>query len=223
MLQSLQEKFQSLQNPILALKQKSYLRDLFPIFGITKPELKVALREVFKAHPVKTEKELHLLLLALWEQKEREFHYAALELAKKYKKLWTPLSFPIFEKMIRTHSWWDSVDDIASNLVGALFLKQPELIAHMDHWIEDSDLWIRRTAILYQLKWKDKTDEKRLFSYCQKRAFEKEFFIRKAIGWALRERSKTHPQSVLTFIEQNELSTLSRKEASVYLKDQCAL
>lgn len=199
-----------------AQKQKAYLRNLFPFLGIPKPKHRELLRLFFKKVQIQTENELIAILHELWQKEEREYQYSALDIAKKYHKLWTPNIFATFEMMIRQKSWWDTVDDIASNLTGLLLQKETSLIQNMDKWIEDPCLWIRRTALIYQLKWKKKTDEIRLFSYCEKTMEEKDFFMRKAIGWALREHSKTHPQSVDSFIKKNRqaLSPLSFKEAS---------
>lgn len=218
MIDELEKIFLAAADPQNAQKQSAYMRNLFPFFGITKPQRVLLEKPFFKT--VSAEK-FSTTMTALWKRKEREFHYAAIELAKHHKKLWTPEALSLFESMIRTHSWWDSVDDIASNLIGALVKTHSELIPLMDQWILDSDFWIRRTALLYQLKWKKATDEKRLFAYCEKTLHEKEFFIRKAIGWVLREYSKTHPHSVQNFLSQyrHRMSNLSLREASKYIQE----
>jgi 3-methyladenine DNA glycosylase AlkD len=125
----------------------------------------------------------------------------------------------IFEYLIRTKSWWDTVDDIAANLVGPLLSDYPELIKVMDSWIQDENIWIRRTALIFQLKWKKQTDTNRLFTYCGQVMHERDFFIRKAIGWALRQYSKTDPVAVKQFIQDNQfkLSPLSIKEGGKYV------
>jgi 3-methyladenine DNA glycosylase AlkD len=206
-------------NPLLAQKQSAYLRDLFPFLGITKPHLNVLEKAIFKKYPLKTEKELVGHLEMLWEKEEREYQYMALSLSKKYKKLYSSSLLKTFEKMIRTKSWWDTVDDLSSNHVGVLLLSYPHLIEKMDAWIEDQNLWIRRCALIFQLKWKTKTDTKRLFHYIERTMGEKDFFMRKAIGWALREYSKTDPEAVKMFIEKHKerLSPLSLREGSKYI------
>jgi 3-methyladenine DNA glycosylase AlkD len=124
-----------------------------------------------------------------------------------------------YANMIRMKSWWDTVDDIAANLVGMLLLDHPELVQAMDDWIQDEFLWIRRTALIFQLKYKQQTDCTRLFGYCTTVMHERDFFIRKAIGWALRQYSKTDPIAVKQFIQthQHALSPLSVKEGSKYV------
>eukprot|EP01087_Luapelamoeba_hula_P014055 TRINITY_DN4057_c0_g1_i2.p1 TRINITY_DN4057_c0_g1~~TRINITY_DN4057_c0_g1_i2.p1 ORF type:complete len:122 (+),score=10.59 TRINITY_DN4057_c0_g1_i2:413-778(+) len=121
--------------------------------------------------------------------------------------------------MIRNKSWWDTVDIIASNLVGSLVTQFPQLSATMDNWISDEHLWVRRTALIHQLKYKAATNTDRLYSYIGQLMHEQDFFIRKAIGWALREYSKTDPDSVRDFIAANdsELSSLSKREGSKYV------
>jgi 3-methyladenine DNA glycosylase AlkD len=215
----LEKNFREASCPLLAKKQSDYLRNLFPFFGITKPQMRLLGKAWVKSIYLKNQKELKSMVRELWHKNEREFHYAAVELIKHNKKLHSVDFLESYEMMIRQQSWWDTVDDIASNLVGNHLKSYPELIKKMDLWIDDENFWIRRTALLFQLKYKDLTDEKRLFSYCQKRMREKEFFIRKAIGWSLREHSKTHPKSVKNFIHthRDHLSPLSFKEASKYL------
>jgi 3-methyladenine DNA glycosylase AlkD len=216
MIDDIKRIFISAANPEIALKQSAYMRNLFPFLGITKPQRELLEKEIFKKASLQ---DLPLLLQKLWEQDHREFHYTALCFAQRHRKLLTPEILPLLETMIRTKSWWDTVDTIAPHLIGHLVKTHPELIKVMDLWIDDPYLWIRRAALLFQLRWKKETDEKRLFSYCQKTMHEKDFFIRKAIGWVLREYSKTHPASVKSFISchRSNLSPLSIREGSKYL------
>jgi 3-methyladenine DNA glycosylase AlkD len=219
MLRELEKLFHNAANASVAQKQSSYLRDLFPFLGITKPQRELIEKPLFKKTPLADLPALEKIVLQLWKRDQREFHYTALCFAHRHRKLWTPETLPLFESMIRRHSWWDTVDTLAANHVGHLVKAHPSLIRTMDAWIDDPYLWIRRTAIIFQLRWKKETDEARLFEYCAKRMHEKEFFIRKAIGWALREYSKTNPKTVRRFVEshRNKLSNLSIREASKYL------
>ena len=216
MIQDLEKLFTSAANPAVASKQSAYLRNLFPFFGIAKPERAVLEKEIFKKTKIENLSSLQKILLKLWEKDQREFHYAALTLAQRYRKIMTPAILPTLETMIRNQSWWDTVDTIAPNLIGYLVKTYPELTPVMDRWIEDSYLWIRRAALLHQLRWKQETDEKKLFTFCAKICHEKEFFIQKAIGWVLREYSKTNPKAVGKFISQHRgrLSSLSMREGS---------
>lgn len=117
--------------------------------------------------------------------------------------------------LITTVPWWDTVDLLAAHVVGPLVAADPALAATMDAWIDDDDLWVARAALLHQLRFKADTDTERLFGYCLRRSGHPDFFIRKAIGWALREYAKTDPDAVRDFLvrEQRRLAPLSVREA----------
>jgi 3-methyladenine DNA glycosylase AlkD len=151
---------------------------------------------------------------------KREYQYVGLDLGKRYKEYFTPASIPFIRKLITTKSWWDTVDAIASHMVGAIVFNYPEMVTIMDEWIDHENMWIRRTAILHQLNFKDRTDPKRLFDYCKKQMNESDFFIRKAIGWALRQYSYVDASAVIQFVKtyESELSTSSKSEALKALK-----
>lgn len=219
LIDKLRESFHSQADEKIAREKSAYLKGLFSFVGLPKPLRDSLQKPLFQQHPVRSEEELEELILALWEMHEREFQYAALDLAQKYHKLISEKSFPLIETLIRTKSWWDSVDLLAGNSLGKLLQKHPHLQEKMETWIDDPDRWIRRSALLFQLKYKQRTNEERLFRFCKKRMGETEFFIRKAIGWVLREYSKTHPSSVRAFVEEHktQLSGLSYREASKYL------
>lgn len=145
---------------------------------------------------------------------QREYTYAALDLAVRYRK--TIHRLPFIKALIETDSWWDSVDILASNVLGYFVEAHPKHLDTMDQWIQDDNFWVRRSALLCQLKWKENTDQVRLFAYCKRFAHESEFFTRKAIGWAPREYSKSAPEAVEHFINENrsKLSPLSLREGS---------
>ena len=156
----------------------------------------------------------------MWERPHREEKYCAISLAVDHPEYVTIGSVPLYRRMIREGAWWDFVDEIAAHLIGKVLLDDRERMAlKLDRWINDENMWIRRTAILSQLKHKAATDQDRLFGYCLRRADEKEFFIRKAIGWALREYAKTEPDAVRTFAleHRDRLSGLSFREATKHL------
>ncbi len=154
---------------------------------------------------------------ALWALPHREEKYAALEYAFNFPDFTDTKSIPLYESLIRDGAWWDFVDPLAINLVGHAFLKDRATITNiMKKWTEDQDMWIRRSSIICQNHHKKQTDERLLLETCLKLAHEKEFFIRKAIGWALREYSYTAPNAVARFSELNrdKLSNLSYREAT---------
>lgn len=214
-IKSLITSFRTHSNLAVAEKQKSYLKNQFSFLGIPQPLRKAIQRNYFKQFSFKNEDDLCIAIDILWSQPEREFCYVALDLIQTNQRIWTSHLIDFFEQKVRTHSWWDTVDHLAANCVGLLVKKFPHLKSHMDLWITDSHLWIRRSALLFQLKWKQETDSSQLFNYCKQVMHEKEFFIRKAIGWALREYGKTEPQKVLAFVNENRdaLSSLSVREA----------
>lgn len=208
-----------------AKRKTAYMRHLFPFIGLLTPLRKTLQKPLFKTHPIDDERHLKGMLTDLWDKEQREFQYAALDLAASFRKLSSFQILEVYERMIRQKSWWDTVDDIAANLVGPLVFDHPNLLEVMDKWIQDENLWIRRTALIFQLKWKKQTDAKRLFSYCSRLMHERDFFIRKAIGWALRQYSKTDPKAVEDYIRNNQLklSSLSIREGSKYISHVDAL
>lgn len=198
---------------------EGYMRHLFPFYGVKSQPRKEIVKSSVKQFPIQSKSELITTFETLWKEEKRELHHIAMDLGERYKKFFDASSLSFFEKMICKNSWWDSIDRIAPTLVGSLLQKHPELVPEMDRWIEDENMWIRRSALIYQLKYKEKTNEKRLFTYCESRMHEEDFFIRKAIGWVLRQYARTNPKSVHKFVEKNrsELSPLSYREASKYL------
>lgn len=217
-VQELKDTFIQHKNPTLALKQSAYMRNQFSFLGISKPELAFLEKAIVKKYLLLDEHQLVAIIHELWQLEEREFHYTALNLAQRYKKLFSPGSFNTFEYLIRTKSWWDTVDTLAIHTIGNLVSTHYSLINIMDNWIQDPCLWIQRSALIFQVRWKLRTDEERLFRYCEYSASDNDFFIRKAIGWALREYSKTNSTAVKEFITKNKhiLHSLSIREGLKY-------
>ena len=149
--------------------------------------------------------------------------YLAIRIARLYTDYVTPRSLALYKRLIQDGAWWDFVDEIAIHLVGwVLHRHRPAVGPTLDVWITDQDMWLRRTALLSQIHHMEDTDEGRLFGYCLQTADETAFFIRKTIGWALRDYSATAPERVLTFLHHNRrrLSSLSFREAARRLKRQ---
>ncbi|GIN63165.1 hypothetical protein J27TS8_31580 [Robertmurraya siralis] len=206
------------RNKEMAVPMEKYMRNQFSYLGIKTPERKKLLKEFFQASAILQKPLQQDFVLALWEKDEREYQYAALFYLESIRKKLGPTHLELLEKLITTKSWWDTVDTIAPKLVGYIAAKYPEVIpAKIDHWAKNNNIWLRRTAILFQLKYKERTNEELLLQYIEQNAGEQDFFIRKAIGWALREYSKTNPQSVKQIIEKVPLSNLSVREGSKYI------
>ncbi|TAE07534.1 MAG: DNA alkylation repair protein [Bacteroidetes bacterium] len=124
----------------------------------------------------------------------------------------------LVESLIITNSWWDSVDYLAPRIAGKLFSRFPEQIErYTSRWIESDNFWLQRSAIIFQLAYKTKTDSALLFAYVERRKDSKEFFIQKAIGWALRQYARSAPQAVRDFVNHTDLAPLSRREALKHL------
>lgn len=189
-----------------------YMKDRFEYFGIMSPIRKEIDREFLQTYEKPLVTQLPAIIKEAYHKPQREFQYFINELTRKYVKQLPEDFIETAHFMIVTKSWWDTVDAVAADIVGGLVLRYPALTKKMNEWIDDENMWLQRTAILHQLRFKKQTDEKRLFDYCLKHAGQNEFFIRKAIGWALREYSKTKPAAVKKFVKNAPLSNFSKKE-----------
>ena len=200
-----------------AKNMNAYLKDNFEFLGVKTPLRRQLCKEFLKGKS----KEAFIdeaLVKELWANEYREIQYIAIDYLIKQKKKLQREHVALIKDLIITKSWWDSVDLIASHLAGELGRKYPNLIEeYFLPWSESENLWLRRTAILYQLKYKENTDTDILEQVIKANLHQEEFFIRKAIGWSLREYSKSDQEWVREFIANNKLSKLSEKEASKYL------
>jgi 3-methyladenine DNA glycosylase AlkD len=213
LLAKLTKTYRAAANAEAAAPMRAYMRDQFPFLGIMRKQRDELDRPLLIELKKPTEDELRDLARACWKKSEREYQYFAQKVLRKHAKVLTQLD--LLEELITNKSWWDTVDELAQNVVGVMVQRDPKLAKTMDAWSKSDNLWLARTAILHQNKYKDRTDEKRLFQYCRARAGEKDFFMRKAIGWALRDYAATSPEGVARFVRDNEdrLSALSKKEA----------
>lgn len=193
----------------------AYMKDRFVFLGVPAPARKAAQRPFLAHGRQATSTELLDRADACWSEAEREFQYVGADLLGRWVAAIEPVDLGRVERLIRTKSWWDTVDALAPAVVGEMVAADPVLVAEMDRWIVDDDVWIARSAILHQLKWGDRTDVDRLFGYVDRRCADTDFFIRKACGWALREYSRTDPDAVREFVADRgeRLSGLTRREA----------
>lgn len=195
----------------------AYMKTDMPFYGVMVKGRREIRREILRRFPITNRRDYKRAVLALWRLPHREEKYMAIGLASACEEFIDVKSLALYERLIREGAWWDFVDSVAIDLVGGALKKAPrELYPVMDRWIDDEHLWIRRTAIIAQNSFKADTDARRLFRYCLGRADEKEFFIRKAIGWALREYSYAKPEAVRDFLvaHREELSGLSYREGA---------
>ncbi|WML24414.1 DNA alkylation repair protein [Neobacillus sp. OS1-33] len=210
--------FEEHRNEANAESMKKYMKDHFPFLGIKKPQRSELEKKFFQETGLLKDSFNHEFIQELWAKEEREYQYTALVYMEKSLKKLEKADLPFMEELIKTKSWWDTVDAIAPKPVGTIAEKFPEVVSGtIDVWAISENLWLRRAALLFQLKYKGKTNEEVLYHYIKQNADSKEFFIQKAIGWALREFSKTNPASVKTFIEGTRLASLSVREGSKYL------
>ncbi len=209
-----------LADPAKAPAMAAYMKTAQAFYGVQTPARAIIMRETRDRFVPNADKSYQRNVLALWKLPHREEQYCAIAYARQHPRFTTPAALPLYERMIREGAWWDFVDEIAINLVGAVFGNfRAKTRPIIQRWIDDPDMWIRRTALLSHMKHKDQTDAALLFDHCLRRAGESEFFIRKAIGWALREYSKTDPRAVRAFLKKNRkrLSRLSFDEGSKHL------
>lgn len=194
---------------------KAYLLNQFEFYGIKTPLRREICKAFYKANPIKDHNELSTLIKECFAEPQRELHYFAIELLGHHKKMWSKKTLPLIEWMIIHKSWWDSVDSTNSNVIGKFFLTYPELIEEYTYkWNRSSNKWLQRMSILFQLMYKEKTNTTLLADYIEYCQSEEDFFIRKAIGWALRSYAKTNAKWVIHFIKAHpQLSNLSKREA----------
>ncbi|WP_053202781.1 DNA alkylation repair protein [Jiangella muralis] len=207
-------------DPAAAEPMRAYMKSAMPFLGVKKPARTAALKPVFAAHRLPDDDGWRAAVLALWDGAEfREERYAAITLAqlKPYAAYATrPGTLGLYDHLIVTGAWWDLVDELAIRSVGPVLRAHPaDATPVVRGWAHDADLWRRRTAIICQLGAKAGTDVDLLAEAIEANANDKEFFLRKGIGWALREHAKRDPGWVRAFVAAHEadLSPLSRREA----------
>ena len=217
------QRLEALADPERAGPMAAYLRDQYPLLGVAsadrKRQLREAMRETTQEHGRPIGADVEAFARRCYDQAEREYHYVGVGLARSQQKLLGPEHVDLLHHLVVTHSWWDTVDELAAHVAGGIVSRHREVAEVMDQWVESDDMWVARTAILHQLRFKGDTDVDRLFRYCLLRAGEADFFYRKAIGWALRQYARTDPDAVRRFCADHadELSPLSLREATKHL------
>lgn len=201
-----------------ALPMKKYMKGVSEYLGIPSPERAELLKTYVKDHGWPAAEALNMIIPELWKQPFREYQYIGVALLERQAKKLKSEQIELIEYTLTTKAWWDTVDMLASNVAGVLFKQYPDLErGKPDEWMATDNMWLQRTAILYQLKYKQDTDVERLFAYCRRLADSKEFFIRKGMGWALREYSKTDAAAVTNFVAKTDLHSLTQREALKWL------
>jgi len=202
--------------PANVAKMQAYLKTDQPFYGVKKPALATIAKQLYRI-PVPDTATYRAVIEALWSGPHREEQYLAIDVARRHKRFVLPAQLDLYARMVQSGAWWDLVDPIAAHLVGRVWQQHRAATEPVvDRWIDSEDMWLRRTAIIGQLRHKSELDQARLFRFCLARAHESEFFIRKAIGWALRDHARVAPESVQAFLNAHwqVLSGLSRREAA---------
>ena len=214
-IQALTLHFKKAGNLTLAEGMAWYMKHQFVYYGIQAPTRK-KIFAVYKPALLSFIKQgqLESIMLLMWEYDEREWQYCALELMLASKKYWTTGTIDLIERLILSKSWWDTVDHLGGKITGLFFYKfAQERQTRIKLWIHHSNMWLNRSAIIHQLIYKEKTDVDLLLACIKPHLHSKEFFLRKAIGWALRQYSRTDPNKVMDIVNSIPLSPLSKKEA----------
>ena len=218
-INSLEIEFEKKANPIIASKQKLYMRNQFEYYGMTTNIRRDVSKKFLQKDYLPVKNDLEKLVKKLWNKPERDYHLFAQELVFKYKKQFEKTDIILLEFMITNKSWWDTVDYIAPKLIGDYFKKFPEQRdKYIAKWLAIDNIWLHRSALLFQLKWKNTLDVDFISYVINNLLGSKEFFINKAIAWILREYSRTNPEWVIDFVGKTKLSALSKREALKLLK-----
>jgi 3-methyladenine DNA glycosylase AlkD len=210
------------RDPDKAVAMQSYMRTDMPFYGVQKPGREPILRHLMRESAPADREAYEAIVTALWELPHREEKYLAQGVAAGLRQFIVPESLPLYRRFIVEGAWWDFVDETATHMIRELVIDRPEETwPVVDGWVDGDDMWLRRAAIICQVGAKERTDADRLWRYCSARAHEREFFIRKAIGWALRDYARTDAAAVAGFVDRHrdDLSGLSFREATKHIGD----
>ncbi len=216
-MEVLRRDLEAVADPTSAPAMAAYMKHRFEFMGITSAKRRLATKPTMARARRASGDELTAFARDCWNEPEREFQYVGADALNANVARLESRHLDELEELITTRSWWDTVDGLAAWSVGGLVRADHTLVTAMDRWIGGDDIWLARSAILHQLRWGADTDADRLFEYSLRRAGDTEFFIRKAIGWALRQYARTDPDAVRAFVERHEFSGLTRREALKHL------
>ena len=217
---SLKTLFEQNADPIQAAPMKKYLRDQFEYLGIKTPRNTALQKAYYSEYGLPELSELDQILRELWTLPQQEFQYVAMGLLGKFEKRLPAEFIDTIEYLIITKSWWDTVDALASHTIGTQFKRFPIIRErYLKKWRKSKNIWLRRTAILFQLGYKEETDFELLTEIISQNLGSDEFFINKAIGWALRQYAYVDPKAVKRFVKSTPLHPLSRREALKHLAE----
>jgi 3-methyladenine DNA glycosylase AlkD len=221
LLTAVREGLAALAEPVKAPQMQAYMKSAMPYRGVATPPRRMLMKDLLGARAPVDRATWEATVLALWDDAAyREERYAAVDIcAHRSTRAWQDAAtVPLYEHFIVTGAWWDHVDAVAAHLVGPILRSDPSgAKPTIRRWVTDRDRWLRRSAIIVQLRAGRATDTRLLAAAIEPNVGDSDFFIRKGIGWALREYAKTDPQWVRAFVATHELSPLSRREATRHL------
>jgi 3-methyladenine DNA glycosylase AlkD len=214
-IQNLEQDLHQKANRELAIPMENYMKNNFSFLGIKTEERRAIFKNNYEKYKSEIKANFRTIAWELFNKKEREFHQVATDLlVKEFKKNYILEDIKLIENLIITNSWWDSVDVVAKYLLGGYLMQFPnETLKVIEQFSNSQNMWLNRSAILFQLSYKDKTNFDLLKSECEKHKESKEFFIQKAIGWALRDYSRFNPTGVTEYVNSTNLKPLSQREA----------
>ena len=211
----LEAAFKQESNREVAVTMENYMKNNFPFLGIKTEKRRAIFKLIYERNKVEIQSDFRSIAWNLFQMKEREYHQVAIDLLiKEFKKNYVLKDIQLIEKFLVTNSWWDSVDTIAKYLLGGYLLQFPEETLNViEQFSNYNNMWLNRSAILFQLSYKEKTNFEILKLECEKHKYSNEFFIQKAIGWALRDYSRFNPNGVEAYVKNTDLKPLSKREA----------
>lgn len=211
----LENSLRSNSNRETAIPMENYMKNNFSFLGIKTEERRAFFKENYEKYKSEIKANFRTISWELFNKKEREFHQCAIDLlVKEFKKNYVFEDIKLIENLIITNSWWDSVDVVAKYLLGGYLQQFPnETYDVIERFSNSNNMWLNRSAIIFQLSYKEKTNFDLLKSECEKHKESKEFFIQKAIGWALRDYSRFNPSGVSEYVNSTNLKPLSQREA----------
>jgi 3-methyladenine DNA glycosylase AlkD len=215
-VQAVQNAFESADNARIAAPMAAYMKNHFPFHGITSQHRAQLLQPLLQKDNLPAFDDVATICQQLWQLPQREYAYAGMSLLAKFSKKLSPSDFSWILELITQKSWWDSVDHLAGNVLSSIVHRYPEsLWPNFEPLIHSDNFWLNRTAIIVQLRLRNQTDTEFLTAAILPHMHNKEFFLRKAIGWSLRQYARHNAQWVIDFVHQHEteLSGLSKREA----------
>ncbi|BDD06386.1 DNA alkylation repair protein [Aureibacter tunicatorum] len=215
LLNSLRLKYEAASDKKKALQKNQYFRNLFESYGISNPDRRAIDKQVQREINYKLlENDIKTIVKTAYQKKQREWQHFAMEIHFSSRKTWVENDLKTIEFMLVNKSWWDTVDYISSNSLGEFMKKRKEQqVETFKKWRTSYNIWLRRASILFQLKYKEKTDIDMLAKNIIPSLSSNEFFLQKAIGWSLRQYAKTDPNFVSNFVDEHDISGLARREA----------